>query len=136
MTRSEAGFTLIEAVVAAGLLVALSLGTARLFAIVVQQHAMARQQLVMGLLASAKIDELSAAIANGSAAETSGDTLDRTVDAASDAIVESGRRYVRRWRLTQAPGYGGDAWTIVVRVLPSAGGGDVRVATVRMAGAS
>lgn len=136
MTRSEAGFTLIEAVVTAGLLVALSLGTARLLAIVVQQHAMARQQLVMGLLASAKIDELTAAIASGSAVETGGDTLDRTVDDASDAIVESGRRYVRRWRLAQVSGYGGDAWTIVVRVLPAVGGGDVRVATVRMAGAS
>ena len=65
MTRDISGFTLIEVIVAAGLLLAVSVGAAHLFGFTVAQNHVARQQLVMGLLAAAKLDELSAGIASG-----------------------------------------------------------------------
>ena len=77
MTRSG-GFSLIEALVAAGLLATVALGVAQLFAIAVAHNDAARQQLIMDLAAAAKIDELSTLVAAG-AAETPGDALERSV---------------------------------------------------------
>jgi prepilin-type N-terminal cleavage/methylation domain-containing protein len=135
MTRSHAGFTLLEVVVASGLLVVLSLGTAQLFAIAIAQNVAARQQLVMGVLAAAKIDELSAAVASGPVEPTAPDALDRSTAGATDDVIEAGRRYVRRWRIAPVPGFDGEAWSIVVWVQPGAGaGGNLRLATIRLVG--
>jgi|KBSSwiStaDraftv2_1062776.scaffolds.fasta_scaffold494556_2 type II secretory pathway pseudopilin PulG len=134
MTRS-AGFSVIEALIAAGVLATVALGVAQLFAMAVAHNDAARQQLVMGLAAAAKIDELSTLVAAGPA-ETPADALERTVDGCSDAVVESGRRYVRRWRIAEVAGYGASAYAIAVRVLPAAGtGADVRLTTIRAGGA-
>ncbi len=134
MPRNDDGFTLIEAIVAASLLVAVSLGTAQLFGFALAQNLVARQQLVMGLLASSKLDELSSAIDAGSVVLTTADALERSLDGSTDTVLDAGRTYVRRWRIAQVPGYG-DAFAVAVRVLPATGGGDVRVVTVRASGA-
>ncbi len=130
MTRS-AGFSLVEALVTAGLLATMALGVAQLFGMAVAHNDAARQQLVMGLAAAAKIDELSTLVA----AATPADALERNVDGCVDNVVESGRRYVRRWRIAEVAGYGPSAYSFTVRVLPAAGtGGDVRLTTIRAGG--
>ena len=121
MSHASDGFTLVEAIVAAGLLVTAALGTAQLFALATSQNAFARQQLIMSGLASAKIERLAAAgIAGaGEGAET---------------IVESGRSYQCRWRIVEVPGYGPEAFAVTVVVSPAAGaGGDVRFTSLRLA---
>jgi Tfp pilus assembly protein PilV len=120
MIRTSGGFTLIEAVVASGLLVTAALGTAQLFALTTSQNAFARQQLVMSGLASAKIDLL----AGGVPAAAEG----------AETLVESGRAYQCRWRIVEVPGYGADAFAITVVVTPVAGaGGEVRFTSIRLA---
>jgi Tfp pilus assembly protein PilV len=118
--RTSAGFTLIEALVAAGLLVTAALGTAQLFALATTQNAFARQQLIMSGLASAKIDALAGSMSG--AAE------------GAETIVESGRAYGCRWRVVEVPGYGAEAFAITVVVSPAAGaGGEVRFTSIRLA---
>jgi Tfp pilus assembly protein PilV len=120
MTRASTGFTLIEAIVAVGLLVTAALGTAQLFALATTQNAFARQQLIMSGLASAKIDALAGSV-SGSAE-------------GADTIVESGRAYACRWRAVDVPGYGAEAFAITVAVSPVAGaGGEVRFTSIRLA---
>ena len=58
---------MIEALIAAGVLATVALGVAQLFAMAVAHNDAARQQLVMGLAAAAKIDELSTLVAAGPA---------------------------------------------------------------------
>jgi len=120
MRRSPEGFTLVEAVVASGLLVTAALGTAQLFALATSQHAFARQQLIMSGLASAKLDTLVASIpAAGEGA---------------DAIADAGRSYHCRWQIVQVPGYGAEAFAITVIVSPVAGaGGEVRLTSIALA---
>lgn len=135
MPRAIDGFTLIETLVAAGLLVAVSLGTAQLLAFAVAQQDAARQQLVMGVLAKAKIDELSRPFVSGVPVPTPEDALERTIDGCADTVTESGRAYLRRWRIGAVPGFGSDAYAISVRIVPVMGaGGELRVTTVRIAG--
>src|SRR6187402_1255094 len=100
--RTSAGFTLIEALVAAGLLVTAVLGTAQLFALATTQNAFARQQLIMSGLASAKIDALAGSMSG--AAE------------GAETIVESGRAYGCRWRVVEVPGYNAQAFAITAVV--------------------
>ena len=120
MTRPSAGFTLIEAIVAVGLLVTAALGTAQLFALATTQNAFARQQLIMSGLASAKIDALASTV-SASAEGT-------------ETIVESGRAYQCRWRAMEVPGYGAEALAITVAMSPVAGaGGEVRFTSIRPA---
>lgn len=133
--RRDAGFSLIEALIASGLVVAISLGIAQLFTYAIAQNLAARDQLLMGVAAAAKIDELSAAIVAGSAGVTPSDALDRPLAGCTDTIVESGRAYVRRWRIDEVPGYGGSAYAITLRVMPAAGGTDLRLTTMRMGAA-
>ena len=125
MTRDSSGFTLIEVIVAAGLLIAVSVGVAHLFGFTIAQNHVARQQLVMGLLAAARLDELSSAIASGV-----------TVTAGQETIVDSGRSYDRHWETTAVPGYGADALVVsVVVVDPTHHAPDVRWTTIRAVGA-
>jgi type II secretory pathway pseudopilin PulG len=120
MMRVSPGFTLIEALVAAGLLVTAALGTAQLFALATAQNAFARQQLIMSGLVSAKID----ALAGGLPGAAEG----------TETIVESGRPYACRWRVVEVPGYGTEALAITVVVSPVAGaGGEVRFTSIRLA---
>lgn len=125
MTRDSSGFTLIEVVVAAGLLIAVAVGAAHLFGFTIAQNHVVRQQLVMGLLAAAKLDELSAAIAGGA-----------IVNSAQETIVESSRPYERRWLIAPVPGYGGDALVVSVDVIDlTRHAPDVRLTTIRAVGA-
>lgn len=124
MTRDHSGFTLIEVIVAAGLLIAVSVGAAHLFGFTIAQNQVARQQLVMGLLAAAKLDELSAGIASGVVGT-----------AAQETILDSGRAYGRRWQVDPVPGYGADAVVVSVQVEdPTGHVPDVRLTTIRAVG--
>jgi type II secretory pathway pseudopilin PulG len=125
MTSDSSGFTLIEVVVAAGLLIAVAVGAAHLFGFTIAQNHVARQQLVMGLLAASKLDELSSAIAGGV-----------LVNSAQETIVESSRPYDRRWLIAPVPGYGGDALVVSVDVIDlTRHAPDVRLTTIRAVGA-
>lgn len=125
MTRDSSGFTLIEVIVAAGLLIAVAVGSAHLFGFTIARNQVARQQLVMGLLAAAKADELSAAIAGGV-----------IVSPAQETILESGRPYSRRWQIAAVPGYGADAVVVSVDVADlTRHAPDVRLTTIRAVGA-
>jgi Tfp pilus assembly protein PilV len=124
----SAGFSLVEALVATGLTMTVALGCAQLFSIAIAQNLAARDQTLMGLAAAAKIDDLSVA---ASIAVTPADTLERDVPGFYDIVDQSGRTYVRRWRVAILPGFGADACTIAVRVAPMAGGWELRLATVR-----
>jgi prepilin-type N-terminal cleavage/methylation domain-containing protein len=131
MPRRCDGFTLIESIVAMGLVVTIALGSAQLFSIAIARNLHARDQLLMSLLAAAKVNDLAAAAADGTIALSPPDSLDRTADGCADTPVDSGRAYVRRWRISRLTGFGDDAVAIVVRVMPAAGVGEVRVATIR-----
>ena len=129
-SRSAPGFTLIETLVACGLLVAIALGTMQLFVYAVKGNDAARDQLLMGTLASARLDRLAVAAREGTLAITPADTLDRVDPCCSESIVQSGRRYVCRWRVAYAAGYGTDVFAIAVRVVAANGGG-LTVTTMR-----
>jgi type II secretory pathway pseudopilin PulG len=132
MSSSDRGFTLIEAIVACAVLVAICAGTTQLFALAIGHNLIARQQLVMGVLASAKLDELAAALGGGPIVLSPADALERNTAGYVEEVVEAGRTYLRRWRIADVPGFGGEACAISVRVMPAAGaGGDVRFTTIR-----
>ena len=132
MPRRYDGFTLIESIVAMGLVVAVALGSAQLFSIAIARNLHAREQLVMSLLAAAKVNDLAAAAADGTIALSPPDSLDRTIDGCADMPVDGGGRpFVRRWRISRVAGFADDAVAIVVRVMPEAGAGEVRAATIR-----
>ena len=132
MPRQSDGFTLIESLVAMGLLVTVALGSAQLFSIAIARNMYAREQLVMSLLATAKVNDLAAAAADGTIALSPPDSLERTTDGCADTPVDAGGRpYVRRWRISRVAGFGNDAVAIAVRVTPEAGAGEVRIATIR-----
>src|ERR1700751_2367911 len=96
MRARTRGFTLIEVLIATGLFVVMALGIAQLFALALQQNTLARQQLVMSLLAAQKIDALTAASAAGPLQASPPDALDRTADGFADRVSQSGATYVRR----------------------------------------
>ena len=134
MPRQCDGFTLIESLVAMGLVVTIALGSAQLFTVAIARNLSAREQLAMSLLASTKVNDLAAAAADGAIAISPSDSLERLTDGCSDTAVDNGRTYVRRWRISRAPGFGDDVVAIVVRVTPSSGTGEtteVRMATIR-----
>ena len=125
------GFTLIESLVAMGLIVAIALGSAQLFTIAIARNLSARQQLSMSLLASTKVTDLAAAAAGGTIALSPADALDHNTDGYSDIAADGGRRYVRRWRISRVSGFGDDVVAIAVSVTPVDGAGNVRLTTVR-----
>ena len=130
----DTGFSLVEALIATGLTVTVALGTAQLFSVAIARNLAARDQTLMGLAAAAKIDDLAAAVASGPIAATPDDALDRNADGCYDSVEQSGRTYVRRWRIAAVPGFGASAYAIAVRVMPLAGGWELRLATVRRSG--
>jgi hypothetical protein len=122
---------LIESLVAMGLVVTVALGSAQLFSVAIARNLHAREQLVMSLLATAKLNDLAAAAADGSIVLSPPDALDRPSDGWTDTLVDGGRAYVRRWRISRVSGFADQAVAIAVRVTPAAGEGEVRIATIR-----
>lgn len=131
MLRQSAGFTLIESLVAVGLVTAIALGSAQLFTVAIARNLAAREQLAMSLLASTKVNDLAAAAAAGSIAISPSDSLDCRAADHADTAVDNGRSYVRCWRISRVPGFADDVVSIAVRVTPAAGGGEVRLAAIR-----
>jgi prepilin-type N-terminal cleavage/methylation domain-containing protein len=131
MLRPQSGFTLIESIVAMGLVVAIALGTAQLFTAAIARNLSAREQLAMALLASTKVNDLAAAAADGTIGLSPSDGLERTTGGCADTQMDAGRAYVRRWRVSAVPGFGDEVVAIAVRVLPEAGAGEVRLVTIR-----
>jgi prepilin-type N-terminal cleavage/methylation domain-containing protein len=112
------GFTLIEVIIATGLLVTVALGSAQLFALAIDHTLSSRHQLLMRVAAERKIDELAVAAARGVVVLAPPGTLDLDVDGFVDRPADGGAVYVRRWRVTPVHGYDTEALAIVVRVLP------------------
>lgn len=128
--RAPSGFTLVETMIACGLVIAVSLGTMQLFAYALAQNQVARDQLLMGVVAASRLDELTALARAGTLASTAADSLDRAIAGCSDSITEGGRLYQRRWRVSAVPSYGSSAHAITVRVAPSSGGSEIRLTTI------
>jgi prepilin-type N-terminal cleavage/methylation domain-containing protein len=131
MRRRDNGFTLIEALVAMGLVVIIAIGSAQLFTVAIARNLSAREQLAMALLASTTVDDLAVAAAGGTIVLSPPDSLERITDGWSDTAVQSGRTYVRRWRVVTVAGFGDEVVAIAVRVTPESGPGDIRVITIR-----
>jgi prepilin-type N-terminal cleavage/methylation domain-containing protein len=124
------GFTLIEVIIATGLLVIVALGSARMFALAIDHTLSSRHQLLMRVAAERKIDELAVAAARGVVDLTPPGALDLDVDGFVDRPADGGGVYVRRWRVTPVHGYETEALAIVVRVLPPARTADVVVTAI------
>ena len=132
MPRQSDGFTLIESLVATGLLATIALGSAQLFTVAIARNLSAREELAMSLLASTKVDDLTAQARDGSLAFAPAGTLERDVAGWFDRAGDNGRIYVRRWRVERVSGFTDDTVAaIVVRVAPEAGAGALWLATVR-----
>jgi type II secretory pathway pseudopilin PulG len=125
------GFTLIEVLIATGLLVVMALGSAHLFVLAVHHTVSAKQQLVMSLAAARKVDDLSAAAATRPVPASPPGALERGADGFADVTVEAGMVCVRRWLIAPLPGRGVIAIAVRVSV---PGAGDVQIVTVREAG--
>jgi prepilin-type N-terminal cleavage/methylation domain-containing protein len=119
------GFTLIEVLIATGLLVTVALGSAQLFALAIDHTISSRHQLLMTVAAERKIDELALAAARGVVEIAPPGALDSDIERFADRPAEGGGVYLRRWRVVPVPGYETEALAIVVRVLPPTRRADV-----------
>ena len=124
------GFTLIEVIIATGLLVTVALGSAQMFALAIDHTLSSRHQLLMRIAAERKIDELAVAAARGVVDLAPSGALDLDVDGFVDRPADGGGVYVRRWRVTPVHGYETEALAIVVRVLPPTRTADVVVTAI------
>jgi prepilin-type N-terminal cleavage/methylation domain-containing protein len=124
------GFTLIEVVIASGLLAAIALCGAQMFVLAIDHTISSRHQLFMMAAAERKIDELAAAAARGVVAIAPSGTLDHDSDGFVDRPADAGGVYVRRWRVVPVKGYESEALAIVVRVLPPSRTADVQVTAI------
>jgi Tfp pilus assembly protein PilV len=121
MPRTRAGgFTLVEVLVATGILVTIATGTAQLFAIAIRHDVAARQQLAMSLAAAVKLDEIAAQVSADAVPATSAGAVDHAIDGFSDTVVASGASFERRWVVAPLPEYSATAVVVVVRVVPHA----------------
>jgi prepilin-type N-terminal cleavage/methylation domain-containing protein len=134
MSRQR-GFTLIEVLVATGILVTVAAGSAQLFAMAISQDVAARQQLAMSTAARDKLEALAGAVGAGAAPTETLGALDRPIAGFSDRVVASGAAVERRWIVAPLHAYSPTAVAIVVRVVPLARTsiGDVEIAAVREA---
>lgn len=124
------GFTLIEVVIAIGLLMTVALGTAQMFALAIDHTIASRHRLRMTVAAERKVDELAAAAARGVVTIAPSGTLDSDCEGFVDRPADGGGVYVRRWRVAPVQGYDDEALAIVVRVLPPARTADVQVTAI------
>jgi prepilin-type N-terminal cleavage/methylation domain-containing protein len=134
----SAGFTLVEVLVATGILVTVAAGTAQLVAISVRHDIATRQQLAMSAAAGAKLDELAGTLASLTPPPAQAGALDRDVDGYTDVAVASGASFRRRWTIAPLDTYSATAVVIVVRVVPLSAfaAPDLEVATIAEAGSS
>jgi prepilin-type N-terminal cleavage/methylation domain-containing protein len=133
---STRGFTLVEVLVAAAILVTIAAGSAELFAIAIRHGVAARQQLAMSVAASSKIDEIAESVARSGVPATAMGALDRAVEGFSDVTVECGASLQRRWLIAPLDSYSATAVVIVIRIVPVARAApDLEMATIRESGA-
>jgi prepilin-type N-terminal cleavage/methylation domain-containing protein len=136
MPRSfSRGFTLVEVIVATGILVTIAAGTTQLFAVAIRQSAAARQQLAMSLAASAKIEDVAAMVASADAPVLTAGAIDRAIEGYSDVVVQSGTAFERRWIVAPLSSYAPTAVLITVRVVArgAQGAQPIEVVTIREA---
>jgi prepilin-type N-terminal cleavage/methylation domain-containing protein len=132
------GFTLVEVLVATGILVTVAAGTAQLVAVSLRHDVATRQQLAMSAAAAAKLDEIAGTFAHGEPPIATAGALDRDVTGFTDVVTVSGASFRRRWTLAPLDTYSASALVIVVRVLPIAAlaAGDLEMAVIADAGGS
>ena len=131
MQSKSSGFTLIEVLVATGIVVTVAAGAAALLGIAIRHDLQSRRQLAMAAAAAAKVDELVGTIATLPAPSSAGGALDRAVAGYVDTVSMAGFALERRWELsplaTSSPG----AVAVVVRVSAvAAAAGDYELATI------
>jgi prepilin-type N-terminal cleavage/methylation domain-containing protein len=136
MLRHSRGFSLIEVLVATGILVTVAAGTAQLFAIALRHEVASRQQLAMAAMATAKIDELAAVAARAPVPAAPAGAVDRTIAGYSDVVTDNGAPFERRWLIAPLAGYSATAVVIVLRVSARGGiaSGTFELATIADAG--
>ena len=135
MTSRSSGFTLVEVLVATGLLVVIALGTAQMFALALRQNMTARDHVMMTIAAARKLDELAASANAGTLAVSPADALDRDYDGFFDIAGAGGAVYARRWLISFPADYAGAAAAIVVRTSrPDSPAAAVQIATVAEVG--
>lgn len=136
MVRQSRGFSLIEVLVATGILVTVAAGTAQLFAIALRQEVASRQQLAMAASATAKVDELAVLVARAAMPAAAAGAIDRAVDGYSDVAIVDGAAFERRWLIAPLTDFSGSAVVIVLRVSARTGvaGGSFELATIADAG--
>lgn len=126
---AAAGFTLVEVLLASVLLMTVWLATARLFAVSASANATARALTQATIMAVEKIEQLRALPLDDPAlAPSPPGTLAADVEGYYDAPQP---RYVRRWAIAPVPSFPDAATSILVAVTPAAGGGAVRLVTIR-----
>jgi prepilin-type N-terminal cleavage/methylation domain-containing protein len=113
------GFTLIEVLVAAGLMATLALGVAPLFRIAAERNRESRLQTLATLIAFQKVEEIKSLGPAGLARSPAG-SLDSDIDRYFDHLDVRGAALVRRWSI--APLSAGPAGVIVIQVLVAPAG--------------
>lgn len=110
---SQRGFSLVDALIASGLLAAAIAGLAHLFVVAARANADARDTTYATVLAAQKIEEFRAAAFPGTLGAESMDYLD-----AQGALVATRAlsMYERRWTIQPLPAYPLDAVVITVVV--------------------
>jgi len=134
MSRAR-GFTLIEVLVATGILVTVAAGSAQLFAVAIRHDIAARHQLAMSAAASAALDAIAADVALAVPPVQIMGAVDRAVIGYRETTAWEGVPLERRWMIAPLPAYSATAVVIVVRVMPLAQttAGDLEVMTIREA---
>jgi len=129
------GFTLVEVLVATAILVTVAAGSAQLFAIAIRHDVAARQQLVMSMAATAKLEEIAAVVSADTMPAARVGAVDRAMEGYSDTVTASGASFERRWVVAPLSEYSATAVVIVVRVVPRAvhAALEIEAATIREA---
>jgi prepilin-type N-terminal cleavage/methylation domain-containing protein len=127
-TQHARGFTLIEVIIAAGLLVALSAGATMVLTLTMNTIARSRQRTVALLLAHAKLEAiLSLPGSAGASARSPPDALFVSRPGFVDSIDAQGAPgaiYMRRWAIGRTGTDAADLAIVQVMVTPTAPGGD------------
>lgn len=127
--RWQDGFTLVEVLVAAALLMTVWLAAARLFMSSSAANAGARGATLATVLAVEKLEQLRAlAVDDPALALSPPDAIAIDVDGYHDAPVA---QYVRRWSIEPLPSYPGSGVVIAVLVTRTTGRGEAYLTTVK-----